>query len=356
MHMAENLKHTTANGRDSGVHCSSCSVSEIAVSFPKLSILLKEVPIYPTCAPTTASQTSTKRFFPRVQAGLVRDAEGRLCAFTDGTAVCPQDPRRRRVAWAVFYTPDCPWNVSGPVDTEAQTVYRAELTAAAHVLLSACTPTCIVSDCEAVVEQLRDELAMRRRTLTGDHQDLWRAIRTAIDRRGPGFFDVQWVKSHLDPQKAEEIEQAGGFPAEHIWGNAQADAAAKNAMGWHEIDWTQYALADDREVAACIIQRLITDVWSNFFEEDPSVRRHEHDCEEDDDHTLTIDQLGMDDEDLGQDADPNPKEAATMVLDPMTLNNRDLANYLKMNTPNYDWQDGTGEECDVDDVTIQGIP
>ncbi len=293
---------------------------------------------------------------PRVQAGMVRDAEGRLCAFTDGTAVCPQDPRRRRAAWAVFYTPDCPLNVGGPVDTAAQTVYRAELTAAAHVILSAVSPTCIVSDCEAVVDQLRDELAMRRRPLTGDHRDLWMTIRDAIDRRESGFFDVQWVKSHLDPQKAEEIEQAGGFPAEHIWGNAQADAAAKNAMGWHEIDWAQYALADDREVAACIIQRLITDVWSSFFEEDPSIKRHEQDCDENDDHTTVIDQLNMDDEAPGQDTDPNPKDAPPTVLDPMTLNNRDLADFIKTNTPDYDWQDAIGEECDVDDITIQGIP
>ena len=85
---------------------------------------------------------------------LNRDSHNRIIAYTDGSAYHPDDPRRRRAAWGVHYANDHPYNARGPVTSELQTVYRAELMAALHVLKTANMPTKIVTDCETVANQV----------------------------------------------------------------------------------------------------------------------------------------------------------------------------------------------------------
>ncbi len=108
---------------------------------------------------------------------LRRDEQGRIVVFTDGSAVYPQDRRRRRAAWGTCYAPDHPWNADGPVHTDTQTVFAAELMATVHAMAAASTPTRIVSDCRAVVDIVRAELEADPQPIRGDYTDLRMRLR-----------------------------------------------------------------------------------------------------------------------------------------------------------------------------------
>ncbi len=146
------------------------------------------------------------------KAALGYDQDGRVLAFTDGTAVCPDDPRRRRAAWGIHYAHQHPWNRNAPVAGPVQTVYRAELLAVLHAVKSATAPTRVVSDCQSVVEQLRDTLAGAPRKASGDHAELWEEMNNIIQGRPQGYYAVDWVASHADLDMADSIERAGGLP------------------------------------------------------------------------------------------------------------------------------------------------
>ncbi len=125
---------------------------------------------------------------PRQREQLQMDAEGRVVTYTDGSAIYPTEPRRRRASWAVRYAVEHPWNASGTVDTELQTAYRGELTAVVQTVRSAVMPTRIVADCEAVVNLMRDEIAGSTGKVHGDHADLWGDLREAVRNKAPGFL------------------------------------------------------------------------------------------------------------------------------------------------------------------------
>ncbi len=111
---------------------------------------------------------------PREKDGMKFDEKGRAMAFTDGSAIYPTDPRRRRAAWAVYHgTLDHAWAASGPVTTPLQTSFRGELQAVLHAMTSASMRTCVISDCYAVVELVRGELQRKKCQVKGDHADLW---------------------------------------------------------------------------------------------------------------------------------------------------------------------------------------
>ena len=212
------------------------------------------------------------------QRTITRDTEGRVEAFTDGTACCPEDWRRRRAAWAVYYAPEHSWNCAGPVTGEAQTVYRAELEAVHHVIASANLPTHIISDCKSIVEQCRILLHREggeQNQPEGDHADLWKNIHERIREKPQGFFEVSRISSHLDVEAAQRIEDSGGFLARHIWGNDHADSMAKHAITYHDINWNEYDKAEDRSFLACTIQALIKKVWDKYFVEDTNANHAE---------------------------------------------------------------------------------
>ena len=144
----------------------------------------------------------------REQISPVRDGENRIVAFTDGAACNPEDPRRRRAAWGVYYAPEHSYNMSDTVKGELQTVYRAELQAVEHVLKTATTPTRIVSDCQSVVNQLTKLLQGGSLEKKSDHADLWASILREIKDREESFFEVEWINSHIDTEKAQEVEAA----------------------------------------------------------------------------------------------------------------------------------------------------
>ena len=151
---------------------------------------------------------------------------------------------------------------------ELQTVYRAELSAVAHVLTTATNPTRIVSDCQAVVNQVARMLQGAKHDGKGDHADLWAKVEEEINDKEPGYYEVEWINSHIDPEKAEAVERAGGFLASHIYGNANADLQAKEALALHPINHQEYSEAEDRIFLAAIGQALIVKIWQDFFQED----------------------------------------------------------------------------------------
>ena len=51
-------------------------------------------------------------------------------------------------------------------------------------------------------------------------------------------------------------------------GNHWADHEAKNGMQFHDINWQEYAEADDRTMVACVAQHLIKRWWEESFAKD----------------------------------------------------------------------------------------
>ncbi len=264
---------------------------------------------------------------------LARDEVGRIIVYTDGAAINPTDPRRRRATWAVRAAFDHPWNASGPVDTPLQTAFRGELMAVLHAVKSAVIPTRIVSDCMAVVNIVRAELEGSDVKVTGDHADLWGDLRQSVRDRGPGFIAIEWINSHIPLDVAADVERAGGFERRHIEGNRGADKDANTAMRNHPINWTEYAKADDREFVAVVAQALIETVWSAVFEQDQEMRDADE-CDEGDER-------GRGEHDRAQDARDDYGDDgggdAGFDMDPIDLSNKQLAQHIRHCTPGFGW-------------------
>ncbi len=283
----------------------------------------------------------------REKDALQRDEEGRIVAFTDGSAIHPTDRRRRRAAWAAFFAPDHPWNINGPVSTDLQTVHTAELMAVAHVFASATAPTRVVSDCRGVVDIVRAELNGEPAPTGGDHDDLRQTIREAIKSRPHGFFAVEWVTSHIPLDRAADIERSGSFLERYIQGNCQADLLAKSGISWHDIDHLEYKKADDREFLACVIQTMIEEVWKNVFDQDVNMRGLEDHSKEDED----------------QDEQPTEQEPTTTYdqemggghCNPIALPNRKLAEFIRRVAPRYDWGEGRADLA-YDEISLPSLP
>ncbi len=290
-------------------------------------------PIPPMAPRFLVRNSSAEDLTPSQLDRLRRDEQGRVMVFTDGSAIHPQDRRRRRAAWATFYAPDHPWNADGPVHTDTQTVFAAELMAALHAVASASTPTRIISDCRAVVDIVRAELEADLRPIRGDYGDLRTRLRREIQSRPPGFYEVEWIKSHVDASNADEIERRGGSSAEQMRGNDCADRLAKSAMRWHDIDYGEYDQADDREFLAAVVQAMLETIWSKAFDQDVNLRGLEdhaaeappHECYSDDDA-----------DDQGGEVGAEPRDSAPR--DPLTLTNQQLAAFVRRVAPNYQWE------------------
>ncbi len=293
----------------------------------------------PPCIPSFAvANTNLHDLDDQHSASLQRDTSGRAVAFTDGSAIFPEDPRRRRAAWGVYYAPNHPWNRDGPVHLDSQTVYAAELMAAVHVAASATVPTLIVTDCKAVADLLRAEIEGDDGPIRGDYTDLKRLLRRAVQAHPSGFFDAEWIKSHTDPADAEAAEARGGAPAAYVRGNGQADVMAKEAMRWHVIDQVEYDKADDREFLATVIQGLLETLWSNIFDRDVNMRALE-------DHTADVRDEALHDEhdDDGHGDEDHADHQEPRAQDPLSLPNQGLAAFVRRVSPNYGWSDALGE-------------
>ena len=94
-----------------------------------------------------------------------------------------------------------------------QTVFRAELLAICHVVLTATAPTHIASDCGPVVKCAATISHGNHQVFfEGDHADVWEDVHEKVKQKDQGHFKLTWVPSHTDLTKAREQEARGGPP------------------------------------------------------------------------------------------------------------------------------------------------
>ena len=119
--------------------------------------------------------------------------------FSDGARNYPDDNRRGRAAFAVFYGFDHPWNIARPVCGFDQTAYRAELSGCSYALETAEVPTWLALDNESVV--MTAAMLARGHDVLDDKiqsYDLWLRVRKAINKHYIGYFCITWIKGHMD--------------------------------------------------------------------------------------------------------------------------------------------------------------
>jgi len=137
--------------------------------------------------------------------------------WTDGACLRPADPFLRRAGWALRLDDGQDANWGGPVQG-AQTVQRAELTAAVAASRLAGGPLEIVSDSEFVVLRCA-QIAAGANEGEWDHDDLWKLLAPHIRSRR---VRARWIVAHLSPTKA----RARGLSERDRLGNAAADSNA----------------------------------------------------------------------------------------------------------------------------------
>ena len=238
------------------------------------------------------------------------DHVGRLYVFTDGTADYPTDPIRRRAAWAVVFADGHPWNIGGLVTTDDQTVFRAELMAIAHALATSHVLVAIVSDCKSVVHLVRARMRGGRAPVS-DNVDLWAIIDAELDAQTEGYHDVRWIKAHIPLAMAQNIEDAGGFPAHHVHMNDLADKEAKKAAEAHTYDRTLFRTATTRAAVTALTQAMMVQIWNEWAAASNYFARGD-----DEEHAATI---GMppEDHDGHGDEDDGADEGEEVVDDPL---------------------------------------
>ncbi len=138
------------------------------------------------------------------------------------------------------------------------------MAAVAHALSVIEGPIHIVSDCKGVVEGVRATVLGDPLPLTDDI-DIWEKIRLAVGGRGDDQVEITWIKSHVNAQDARGLEAFGGFERLDLESNDQADLLAKKGAAMHDVAVRNYRAADDREILANLVQRMLVTVWSSFF-------------------------------------------------------------------------------------------
>ncbi len=112
------------------------------------------------------------------------------------------------------------------------------------------------------------------------------------------------------------------------------------------MNWTEYAMADDREFLACVAQAMIEDVWAAIFDEDLEVKAIEKAEREMDEQLGDNEALDLVHGD-GNELDFERGAQSSMDLDPMDLPNRQLAVHISRHAQGYKWNSDQEEDCDV---------
>ncbi len=199
------------------------------------------------------------------QRGEPRYRDDKILVFIDGSAFHPTDPRRTRAGWGVYVAQGHPLNASGHLPGMLQTSFRAELAAALHALTVVEQPMHMVSDCQAVVDGVKAMILGGRRPDDED-EDLWIAVEKRLSEIDVSSVDITWIKSHVSQQAAAAVHAAGGFHEQDFKDNDHADEMAKRGAMQHDTPVRHYRAADDREIMAQLVQRMLAVVWAEFFE------------------------------------------------------------------------------------------
>ena len=190
--------------------------------------------------------------------------EDKLMVFVDGSAYNSDDWRRARAGWGMYISPEHPLNAHGPLPGLKQTSYRAELAAVAHALTVVDRPVHVVSDCRSIVDDV-EAILLGIETIDSEDNDLWDIVKTRVREKGQSNIGISWIKSHVDEEMAERLEQNQVFTRSQIRANDQADELAKKGAAAHQYIQRRHDAAEDRIVIGTLVQRLHAEVWSKFF-------------------------------------------------------------------------------------------
>ena len=102
---------------------------------------------------------------------------------------------------------DHPCIINGPLTSGIQTVYLVELVAFLHVIESANVPTRIVTNCQTVANQAFVIHDREAPALGGDRADLRNELTEIVRNKEHDFFEIEWVASHIDVEKALEVQE-----------------------------------------------------------------------------------------------------------------------------------------------------
>ena len=115
--------------------------------------------------------------------------------FSDGGTEYPDEIRRQRSVFAVFYGFNHVLNHSEQVSGIDQTPYRAELLGVIYGIETADVPTWITLDNEAVATTA--EMIVRWHAVCFKHincSSLWVRLEQAVRKKPYGFFKISWIK------------------------------------------------------------------------------------------------------------------------------------------------------------------
>ena len=172
--------------------------------------------------------------------------------WTDGSAINPRDPARRRAGWAVYYGNEDIGCQRGTLKGKNQTVFRAELKALVHAVETTRGRLIVYTDCQSVEKVANQEVI----NLQGPNADLWaRFVKETKGRE----IDVQWMSAHLTEAKALEK----GYTREMWKGNQVVDIEANKAAKEHEGNHKQQKAVTDLIQAA---QRMMADILMSIMD------------------------------------------------------------------------------------------
>ena len=147
--------------------------------------------------------------------------------FSDGGTEYPDEIRRQRSVFAVFYGFKHVLNHAEQVSGIDQTPYRAELLGVIYGIETADVPTWITLDNEAVANTA--EMIVRWHAVSFKHincSPLWVRLEQAVKKRPYGFFKISWIKGHLDLAENKAYLEEGIFTEQEKYWHVQVDILA----------------------------------------------------------------------------------------------------------------------------------
>ena len=196
----------------------------------------------------------------------------RLLLASDGSGLHPTDHRLRRCGYGLFWgSRQHPWNRARKLQGPHQVVPRAELRALLEAVRMTNLPIKVLVDCKFVVDgfKLLDE---GKDISHLDHQDLWQALREAMQGGVPHRVQVTKVKAHTTLRDVER----GIISFENRWYNDKVDQLAKDGAKMHELPAGAVKAARQRKRWAIILQTMQVRILKA---RDPLLQAHKKEME-----------------------------------------------------------------------------
>ena len=196
----------------------------------------------------------------------------RLLLATDGSGLHPTDRRLRRYGYGLFRgSGRHPWNRVRRLLGPHQVVPRAELRVLLEAVRMTDLPIKVLVDCAFVVDGF-ELLDQGKDTSHLDHQDLWEALREALQGGVPHRVQVTKVKAHTSLQDVEQ----GIISFRDRWYNDEVDQLAKDGAKLDELPAGAVHAARQRKKWAIILQMMQVRILKA---RDPFLQTHKKEME-----------------------------------------------------------------------------